>query len=433
MEHQLNTIMALSATAATSLVNAIVEGVILAALVGICLRFLPGIKPAARFIIWLAVLFAVLPLHFLPQLRDSLVSPNPASATSIHLSAYWSIVIATVWAALSLTRAIRLVRGAIELRRVAAAAIPLASDSRYTGLLHGSSRTVELCTSSEVDRPSVVGFFRPRILLPSALLHSLSPQELEQILLHESEHLRRGDAWTNLIQKIALILFPLDPVLFWVERRLCLERELACDDRVLDSTHVRKTYAVCLTNLAEHSLLRRSASLALGAWERQSELGRRVHRILSKPENTMSHTPANIVIGVLITGLLGGAVTLAHSPALISFSPQASTAAQPDMPVTAVSTPVTHVRDFSPTLVKATMPEPESRSNLTAPPAKKPRHTRMIKTVHRAPKPKPQGWIVLTGWQAASVSPRPVLAVSETTATAYAAVPVEDGWLIIQL
>jgi hypothetical protein len=147
----------------------------------------------------------------------------------------------------------------------------------------------------------------------------------------------------------------------------------------------------------------------------------------------MSHPMANIVIGVLITGLLGGAVTLAHSPALISFSSQASTAAQPNMPVTDVSIPVTHVRDFSPTLVKATMPEPESRSNLASLPAKKPRHAQTIKTIHRTSKPRSQGWIVLTGWQAASVSARPVLTVSDTTITSYAAVPVEDGWLIIQL
>lgn len=433
MQHQLNTIIALSAVGATSLVNAILEGVILTALVGICLRFLPGIKPAARFIIWLAVLFAVLPLHFFPHLANNLVFSNPVPAASIHLNVYWSIVIATVWGALALIRAIRLVRGAFELRRIAAAAKSLPSDSRYSGLLRVGSRSVELCTSSEVDRPSVVGFFRPRILLPSALLHSLSEQEFEQILLHESEHLRRGDDWTNLIQKITLILFPLDPVLFWVERQLCLERELACDDRVLDSTHVRKTYATCLTNLAEHSLLRRGASLALGAWERQSELGRRVHRILSKPENTMGRTTANIVVGVVIAGLLGGAVTLAHSPALISFAPQSSTAAQSDVPVTAVSTSVTPVRNFSPTLVKATMPEPESRSSLAASPAKKLRHTQMIKTVHRTSKPKPQGWIVLTGWEATSVSVRPVLAVSETTATSYAAVSVENGWLIFQL
>ena len=63
------------------------------------------------------------------------------------------------------------------------------------------------------------------------------------------EHLRRADDWTNLLQKLGLVLFPLNPVLLWVEHRLCAERELACDDRVVSSIAGRKAYALCLTHL----------------------------------------------------------------------------------------------------------------------------------------------------------------------------------------
>ena len=105
--------------------------------------------------------------------------------------------------------------------------------SAVAGLLGGSGRRAELCLSDEVDRPSVVGFFRPRILLTPELFACLSAAELEQVVLHEMEHVRRYDDWTNLLQKLSLALVPLHPVLLWVERRMCLERELACDDRVM--------------------------------------------------------------------------------------------------------------------------------------------------------------------------------------------------------
>ena len=49
-------------------------------------------------------------------------------------------------------------------------------------------------------------------------------------MLHEAGHLRRRDDWMNLLQKVGLVLLPLNPVLMWIERRLCLERELACDE-----------------------------------------------------------------------------------------------------------------------------------------------------------------------------------------------------------
>ncbi len=42
---------------------------------------------------------------------------------------------------------------------------------------------------------------------------------------------------------------PLNPALFWAERHLCLEREQACDDAVLDAAGNARAYATCLTKL----------------------------------------------------------------------------------------------------------------------------------------------------------------------------------------
>jgi hypothetical protein len=141
------------------------------------------------------------------------------------------------------------------------------------------------------------------------------------VVIHEMEHLHRGDDWTNLLQKLALVLFPLNPALLWVERRLCAERELACDDRVLRSGSGRKAYALCLAHLAEYSLMRRGFSLVLGAWERRPELIRRVQRILTQPARTMSPKAALAVCGTLLAGVFACTLTLANSPQLVSFVP----------------------------------------------------------------------------------------------------------------
>ena len=435
MEHLIHTFELLSASVAGSLINAIGEGIILAAAVSLCLRLLPGIKPAARFVIWIAVLFALLPLHLLPLPTSGSPSSLPAHISPFHLDARWSILILCAWAALSLFRAARLLRSALHLRRIAAAATPVVPPPASSALLQSAPRPAQLCTSEDVDRPSVIGFHHPRILLPSTLLQRLSPQELEQILLHELEHLRRRDDWTNLIQKISLILFPLNPVLNWIERRLCIERELACDDRVLHCTAARKAYAACLTNLAEHSMLRRSLSLALGAWEKQSELARRVHRILRRPEQLMGRTAANIATATVIAGLLGGAITLAHSPQLVSFSPSASPSAPSAIQVGAstamLSQPVRHTQGLSPTLVKAVMPNPSQNTVTQAPPKR--HQPAAIKAVRRQSRPRQQNWVVLTSWRVVQASSRPTFTVNESTGSSYAAVPVGNGWLVIQL
>ena len=147
-------------------------------------------------------------------------------------------------------------------------------------------------------------------------------------MLHEMEHLHRADNWFNLLQKAAVVLFPLNPVLFWVERRLCAEREYACDDRVLRSSCGKKSYALCLTRLAEITLVSRGLSLALGAWERRPELARRVLRILRRPSESMQHGPAIVVTGSLILSIFAGAIALARTPQVVSFAPFAPSTMQ---------------------------------------------------------------------------------------------------------
>ena len=187
---------------------------------------------------------------------------------------------------------------------------------------HPSLRRAEVCVSDEVDRPSVIGFFAPKILIPSWLLEKLTKDELRQIVLHEAGHLGRADDWMNLVQKIALVVFPLNPALAWVERRLCFERELACDERVLGAggADAPRTYAACLVTLAEHRLgRRRGMALSLGALGRESELGQRVRRILAGG-GRMRAAQARLVLGGAMLGLAVGAVELERCPQMVAFS-----------------------------------------------------------------------------------------------------------------
>ncbi|MDP9051376.1 MAG: M56 family metallopeptidase, partial [Acidobacteriota bacterium] len=190
------------------------------------------------------------------------------------------------------------------------------------------SRRAELCVSDEVDRPTVIGFFAPKILIPVWLLEKLSPAELDQIVLHETGHLRRADDWMNLLQKIALVIFPLNPALAWVERRLCFERELAVDEFVLRAFAAKAgaatAYAACLATVAEHRLGRRGLALALGALGHESELGRRVRRILERRER-MRPAYARLVLGVALMGLLSVGVALERCPQVVGFAQQQGT------------------------------------------------------------------------------------------------------------
>jgi hypothetical protein len=147
---------------------------------------------------------------------------------------------------------------------------------------------------------------------------------LDQIVLHETEHLHRFDDWTNLLQKVCLIFFPLNPALWWIDRRLSKEREMACDEAVIRITQAPRAYAACLASLAERGLQHRTEALSLGAWNRRSDLVHRVHRILQR-NRELRPAVARSLLAVLGCTLLVVAAELAQCPQLIAFVPSEAT------------------------------------------------------------------------------------------------------------
>lgn len=295
------------------------QGTLLVLLVGLGLRLLPGLTAAARAAVW-AIALLVIALH--PVLAWAGRAGGAPAEGLLHVETNVSVALVGGWALASLFRLFQLLIGGVELWQTLRAAQPLAAPPAVAELLRAAARQPLLCRSASVTRPCVAGFFRPRLLIPTNLLPKLNETELTQIALHELEHLRRGDDWVNLLQQVALVILPLHPGMFWLNRQMALERELACDDAVLATTRAGKAYAACLAHVAEQSLLRRGLSLAVGAlgsWHRRSELTSRVERILRRPERTLSGLRLRVATGFVLAGTVAAGGALAHSPTLVSF------------------------------------------------------------------------------------------------------------------
>ncbi len=444
-----------AAMAVSTLVAAAWEGAVLACGVLLCLRLFPGLSAAARSVVWMNVFLLLVLLHFVPAMGAHGTAGFAARPVALQLDLKWSWWIAGAWAVLSFLRAAQLIVSAVRSCRLARRAAPVPADHALLAPLETrtasgkAGRCAELCTSSEVERPSVLGFFHPRILLPAALMERLTAEELRQVVIHEMEHLRRGDDWTNLAQKLALVLFPLNPALLWVEQRLCAERELACDDSVLRATNGRKAYAICLTRLAEYSMVRRSLSLVLGAWERQSELVRRVHRILRRPSERMSGRQAAALTACLMAGVLAGGAVLARSPRLVSFVPAAQATAQARLLPDSDSRPMNPRQSaVSAQRVKAMMTPAALPSTSKAKPV---RRNAVMRSARRPTIEQQQTWLVMTEWSDGEAAPQLVFAVERRIRVSpsqapgqkpdqfqqnqprYAALPLPNGWLIVQI
>ncbi len=410
------------------------QGMVTTLAVAAMLRAFPRAGAGARYAALRVafVLLAVLPWVHLPHA----VVPRAGAGHAVEIMPLVATAIAAIWVVLSTVRAVQLLLGYRHLRAVWRRAVPLETGERDLPSLVSGGRPMVLCTSADVDSPTVLGFMRPRFLLPEWLAPTLTKTDLEQIALHECEHLRRHDDWMNLMQQVAQIVFPLQPALLWLNLRLEVQRELACDAGVIARTAEPIVYASCLTRLAEQRLEHRSRMrLALAAWERRSELASRVHALL---DQTVTSLPAQSRFAAIAMTLVfvTGALTMAGAPQFVQVrggdaagaevaTAGRGSAVSRDLPRSASMVPVEY-RSAHDAFATASFREPsvarEVKSSAVLP----------VRAVRRRRAGVRPG-LLQTALPSRPAPDRGAHLVRVEFTHSYAAVPFGDGWLLIQL
>ncbi|MGA9800777.1 MAG: M56 family metallopeptidase [Terriglobales bacterium] len=322
----------LAQLSAERILNCAAEGMVIALLAWVLLRTIGPRNSGTRFAVWFAALLGIAALPLVGGLASH--GSNLTKHSEITLPASWALYIFTAWAAVAAVGLLRVGVGFWHLHRLRKNCTPVDATTldpllQRTLAESDSSRTVTLCVSGDLRVPTAIGFSKAMVVLPSWTMRELSPLELNAILLHELAHLRRRDDWTNLAQKILGALLFFHPAVWWIEKKLALEREMACDDLVLAETKSTnpRAYAECLVSLAEKSFLRRGIALAQAAVDRLRNVSLRVTRILdvNRPRTTGIWSPAPVLVGgVSLVCLLA----LSQAPTrLVSFESGATSLA----------------------------------------------------------------------------------------------------------
>ncbi|MGV3503655.1 MAG: M56 family metallopeptidase [Adhaeribacter sp.] len=144
----------------------------------------------------------------------------------------------------------------------------------------GLSQQVRLLSAGHLSAPLTFGWLKPVIFFPISLLTYLPPNQVETILLHELAHIRQKDYLVSLFQAANELFLFFNPAFWYLSAVLDLERELACDDLVMETSGDAPAYARALASLAELSLLKHPASPALAAGRGKSALFERIKRIV---------------------------------------------------------------------------------------------------------------------------------------------------------
>ncbi len=320
------------------ILNALPAGFLIALFVWALLRVLRKQNSGTRFAVWFLALLtiAALPVlggfgagqgqrQALTMMTSGMSAPVSGSLRpAIAIPGRWALFVFLAWAVGVGVAMARLATGLWHLRQLRRSCTPVVAADldpavrktvEVIGASKSASKPVTVATSECVRVPAAIGFWRRTIVLPAWALRELPPEDLNVILLHEFAHLRRGDDWTNLIQKIVRALFFFHPAVWWIENRLSVEREMACDDAVLAETANPHGYATCLVSLLEKSLAHRGWSMAQAAVDRAREASLRLAQILDtkRPVATRVWKPALGMVAAF------SVVCLAHAPQFVAF------------------------------------------------------------------------------------------------------------------
>lgn len=167
----------------------------------------------------------------------------------------------------------------------------------------GIKRKVKIFFSGIVSSPLTVGFLKPIILLPVAILNNLSTQQVESIILHELAHIKRNDYLKNFINRIILTTMYFNPFMNALVKMQDIEREKSADEWVMRFAYNKTLYASALFSLATlQSGLQQE--LAVAAASKNPALLQRIEWLLGNRKRNFPDVKKIIASGLLILAFL---------------------------------------------------------------------------------------------------------------------------------
>lgn len=190
-----------------------------------------------------------------------------------------SAIALTAWLAGAVLLLIPVVAGLCQVRSLRRGALPWPAGQAIVDRLAldaGIHRHVDALLHEALPGPMTCCFVRPAILLPVDA-QSWNQEDVRRALVHELEHVRRGDWISQVIARALCACYWLHPFVWIAWRQLVLEAERACDDAVLRRAEAT-AYADQLVGLARRlSTARHQPRLAMA---NRADLTTRVAAVL---------------------------------------------------------------------------------------------------------------------------------------------------------
>jgi beta-lactamase regulating signal transducer with metallopeptidase domain/protein involved in polysaccharide export with SLBB domain len=294
---------------------------------------------------------------------------RPDAQSTMSVPASWTTyagpIFAAIWLAGALLLTLWRVRGWRQIAATARAASQVTDGAEFDLMTHvaGVLRVrprVRLVRSIDMAEPAVLGIFRPRLLWPAALTERLVATDIEPILVHELQHVRRRDNLIALVHMAVETIFWCHPIVWWLGARMVRERELACDEAVIAYGAGRTQYAESLLAVCRLCLASPVRCVSgVSGWN----LKHRVEAILTATPRQLALTRKLLLGAAMAVALLGPLAVGFLQARPLTIGTAVETMLSPAttlMPAAAAPTPTPAVPAAANDPIPATDPRPRS-------------------------------------------------------------------------
>ena len=187
-----------------------------------------------------------------------------------------------LWFGASCLLIIRYIGASISIYLLRRTAVPAKKEftetCREAASIFGVSMPVIL-QSHRIHSPLAAGLIKPTIILPLGSVEQ--DVNSHEVFLHELAHLKRHDYLWNQLRYLIIALFPFQPLLWILSKRMGELADYACDEIVVEKVTNRKNYAMTLCTLS-FSVPKTSVyhGIGDGFLSYKSSVRRRIERIM---------------------------------------------------------------------------------------------------------------------------------------------------------
>ena len=138
---------------------------------------------------------------------------------------------------------------------------------------------VELSCNPLIASPMLIGFFRPRIILP---VGEWEDKELSYIFVHELIHYKQRDMFYKWLIQIVVCVHWFNPFVYLLEKEVNKSCELSCDEKVLSvlDDKAKREYGDTLISFLKSSNLYKSSLASVTLTEGAEQLKERLGAIM---------------------------------------------------------------------------------------------------------------------------------------------------------